>query len=252
MSTDTAGTATRGSTSTSSTTVPVEVRLVPGLLPAPASPPEQDRPAPPPGPGGPGGPGGADGADGLGAPGAPAADAPVVERLGTPRLSTPPVGTPRVGGYRRPTPGGAPARPRAAPPGPPGAAPGAAPDLDPRQACCMVALGAVEVLAGRRPLAQLARWLTPDVYDALSRRAALTAPGTRVLDTAAGRRDVRRDDDGRSAARRASVRRVRVCRVDEHVVESSVVVAHGDRVRAVAVRLTRASGWWRASALVVG
>jgi hypothetical protein len=117
----------------------------------------------------------------------------------------------------------------------------------------MVALGAVEVLAGRRPLAQLARWLTPEVYDALARRAALTAPGTRVLDTAARRRDVRRPDDGRPvAARRASVRRVRVCRVDEHVVESSVVVAHGDRVRAVAVRLTRASGGWRASALVVG
>lgn len=241
MSSDTAGTATRGSTSTSSTSVPVDIRLVPGLLPAPASPPEHERPA------GLAAGGGVAGADRLGAPGTPAADVPVVERLGSP-----PVGGARLAGHRRPTRGGPPARPRVAPPGPQGTAPGAAAPLDPRQASCMVALGAVEVLAGRRPLAQLARWLTPDVYDALSRRAALTAPGTRVLDTAAAGRDVRRDDDGRSAARRASVRRVRVCRVDDHVVESTVVVAHGDRVRAVAVRLARTSGCWRATALVVG
>lgn len=119
----------------------------------------------------------------------------------------------------------------------------------------MVALAAVEVLAGNRPLAQLARWLTPEVYDGLARRAVLTAPGTRVLDAAAGVRDLAAgstDPVPAGAARRPSVRRVRVHRVDEHTVESSVVVAHADRVRAVAVRLTRSTGRWRASALVVG
>lgn len=132
---------------------------------------------------------------------------------------------------------------------------GGAPELDPRQACCMVALAAVEVLAGNRPLAQLARWLTPEVYDGLARRAVLTAPGTRVLDAAAGARDLAADPTDpvpAGAARRPSVRRVRVHRVDEHTVEASVVVAHADRVRAVAVRLTRSTGRWRAAALVVG
>ncbi len=119
----------------------------------------------------------------------------------------------------------------------------------------MVALAAVEVLAGNRPLAQLARWLTPEVYDGLARRAVLTAPGTRVLDAAAGARDLAADPTDpvpAGAARRPSVRRVRVHRVDEHTVEASVVVAHADRVRAVAVRLTRSTGRWRAAALVVG
>lgn len=238
MSTDTA-TTDRDGAPASSTSATVDVRLVPAPAPVPVPPqPRRRRPVPdergtaaPPAPG----------------PGAPGASTPVVERLGAARMAS----------YRHRAAADTSARTRAAPPLPPGSAPGTAAHLDPRQACCMVALAAVEVLAGRRPLAQLARWLTPDVYDALSRRAALTAPGTRVLDGAAGRRDVHRRDgvpDGPAAdaTRRASVRRVRVCRVDEHVVESSVVVAHGDRVRAVAVRLTRASGWWRASALVVG
>jgi len=120
----------------------------------------------------------------------------------------------------------------------------------------MVAIAAVEVLAGSRPLAQLARWLTPDVYDTLARRAALTAPGSRVLDAAAGGRDARVEGADAPAlpgvVRRPSVRRVRAHRVDAHTVEASVVVTHGDRVRAVALRLTRATGRWRAAALVVG
>jgi hypothetical protein len=132
---------------------------------------------------------------------------------------------------------------------PPNAGVGGAASLDPRQACCMVALAAVEVLGGSRPLAQLARWVTPEVYDSLARRAALTAPRARVLDPVAGSTDVGAAD---GAVRRPSVRRVRAFPVNDHVVEASVIVTHADRVRAVAVRLTRANGRWRASALVVG
>lgn len=174
---------------------------------------------------------------------------------GPPRAATPPPGGPapdpvppalRTGRPRRQPPVRT-ARSRAR-----DGAPGGAPELDPRQACCMVALAAVEVLAGSRPLAQLARWLTPDVYDGLARRAVLTAPGTRVLDAAAGARDLADPPDPAGPTRRPSVRRVRVHRVDAHTVESSVVVAHADRVRAVAVRLSRSTGRWRASALVVG
>lgn len=171
-----------------------------------------------------------------------AACAPVVERLGTARLAAYTHAVPEAAALAGPVP---------VPPLPPGTLPGAAASLDVRQACCMVALAAVEVLAGTRPLAQLARWVTPEVYDALGRRAALTAPRSRVLDPAAAPGDL---DGGtsRGPVRRPSVRRVRACALGDQVVEASVVVGHADRVRAVAVRLTRASGRWRASALVVG
>lgn len=136
---------------------------------------------------------------------------------------------------------------------PPGTAVGTAPTLDPRQACCTIAVAAVEVLTGTRPLAQLARWLTPEVYDTLAQRATLTAPRSGVLDPAAAARDLTGPDGpGAASVRRPSVRRVRSCVIGEHTIESSVVVAHADRVRAVAVRLTRTLGRWRASALVIG
>lgn len=171
--------------------------------------------------------------------------APEVERLGAARLAAYSHATPQTGTAPAPTP---------LPALPPGTVPGGAGTLDARQACCMVAIAAVEVLAGTRPLAQLARWVTPEVYDALSRRAALAAPRDPVLDPVA--RPGTAGPDGarpaRTGPRRPSVRRLRACPVDEHAVEASVVVAHLDRVRAVAVRLTRASGRWRATALVVG
>ncbi|WP_454049359.1 Rv3235 family protein [Cellulomonas sp. Marseille-Q8402] len=227
MSTETA-TADHGTAPASTPRATAEVRLVPTLLPRPPQPrrpPRDERPAR------------AAPHDGT--------HAPVVERLGGARLAS----------YRHPAPADGPARTAEATAGGTTRT-GGSPHLDPRQACCMVAVAAVEVLAGRRPLAQLARWLTPEVYDGLARRAALTAPGTRVLDPAAHRGDLgdpRRTEEERAAAtRRPSVRRVRACRIDRDVVEASVVVAHADRVRAVAVRLTRTSGWWRASALVVG
>ncbi|MFF1528439.1 Rv3235 family protein [Cellulomonas sp. NPDC058312] len=171
--------------------------------------------------------------------------APEVVRLGTARLAAYSHAAPEMGDVRAPVP---------LPALPPGTAPGGAGTLDVRQACCMVAIAAVEVLAGTRPLAQLARWVTPEVYDSLSRRAALAAPRDPASVPLA--RPGTSDGDGavaaRSGPRRPSVRRLRTCPVDEHAVEASVVVAHLDRVRAVAVRLTRASGRWRAAALVVG
>lgn len=198
--------------------------------------------------------------------------APDAVRLGTARVAAfshaPPA--PRTG-----------ASPVPLPALPPGSAPGAAGTLDARQACCMVAIAAVEVLAGTRPLAQLARWVTPEVYDSLSRRVALTTPRAATHDATAARGPGVAGVPGAEGVpgeagvpgvpgvpgeapetggpavsppgpRRPCVRRVRACRSGEHAVEASVVVAHLDRVRAVAVRLTRASGRWRASALVVG
>lgn len=176
---------------------------------------------------------------------------PVPERLGAAMLATyrhGPAGEADAGPDEGRRAGRAPRRTSALPRG---LATGAVNPLDPRQACCLVALAAVEVLAGTRPIAQLARWVTPGVYDALARRAALTAPRSRVLDPAAAQGDLR-DADPAAWSRRPSVRRVRACPVDEDTLEASVVVAHAGRVRAVALRLTRDAGRWRASALVVG
>lgn len=93
----------------------------------------------------------------------------------------------------------------------------------------------LEVLAGTRPIAQLARWVTPGVYEALRSRTSLTV---RVL--------------GAATARRPLVRRVRVCPVDPHVAEATVVAHDGRRVRAVALRLETHRGAWRVTALEVG
>jgi hypothetical protein len=115
--------------------------------------------------------------------------------------------------------------------------PGALPDADPQPVACGIALAAVEVLAGRRPAAQLARWLTPGVYDALRMRAALTAQAIGA---------------DRARGRHATARRARVCAVTPGVVEAAVVADDGNRVRAVAVRLEAWRGQWRVTALEIG
>lgn len=115
-------------------------------------------------------------------------------------------------------------------------APAPAPSGDVTGLACLIAQATVEVLGGRRPAAQLARWVTPGVYDAVHQRAALTV---RVLGT-------------RATTRPPVVRRVRLCAVDQHVHEASVVVDDGTRVRAVALRLEAHRGAWRATVVEVG
>ncbi|WP_449385540.1 Rv3235 family protein [Cellulomonas soli] len=112
---------------------------------------------------------------------------------------------------------------------------GPVPDADPRHTSGAVAHAVLEVLAGTRPLAQLARWVTPGVYEALRTRTELTV---RVLGVATGRRPL--------------VRRVRVCAVDPHAAEATVIAHDGQRVRAVALRLETHRGAWRVTALEVG
>jgi hypothetical protein len=186
--------------------------------------------------------------------------------------------------------------------------------VDPYQASMMVAVAAVEVLSGARQQAQLARWLLPDVYEALGRRAALVAastpgaglrrtapatpigvraarqPGWRGSRASVGRgpaptggqgavtvgvRDPAAGGEWRRASappgpaegaggaervggtiaangQRAVVVVLRMARVDDDSVESSVVVQQAERVRAVAVRLVRRHGRWRAAALEIG
>lgn len=112
---------------------------------------------------------------------------------------------------------------------------GAAPEADPSLVARRLAGASVEVIAGRRPAAQLARWLAPGVLDVLRNRAALT-------------RHTAVPVPGRPPA----VRGVRVCILHEHLVEATAVVDDGRRVRAIALRLEAHRGAWRATALEVG
>lgn len=107
-----------------------------------------------------------------------------------------------------------------------------APSLaDPTPLCGAVVVAAIEALRCSRPLAQLARWVSPEVYEALA-RAVSPAPLT--------------------PGRRAVVRRVRVCLVGPGVAEGTVVVHDGARVRAAAVRFEAHRGSWRATVLQIG
>lgn len=95
---------------------------------------------------------------------------------------------------------------------------------------------AVEVLTGSRPTAQLARWLSAELYESLARRAGLAV---RIL--------------GRpNPALCARVRRVRCTEVRPGVHEAAVVVHDGVRIRAAAVRVECHRGRWRATALEIG
>ncbi|WP_146903813.1 Rv3235 family protein [Cellulomonas aerilata] len=105
---------------------------------------------------------------------------------------------------------------------------------DPTPLCCAMVQAAVEGLRGVRPLAQLTRWVSPEVYDLLQLRAELVQRA------------------GRPTASRAGIRRIRLFRIGEEVAEASVVVDDGPRVRAVAVRLEGHRGRWRAVAMEIG
>jgi hypothetical protein len=112
--------------------------------------------------------------------------------------------------------------------------PGAPATGDPALVARRLATASVEVIAGSRPAAQMARWLAPGVLDALRSRAMLARHAALHLTHA------------------PNVRNLRICLLDERVVEATAVVDDGRRVRAVAVRLEAHRGMWRATALEVG
>ncbi|MFF2315651.1 Rv3235 family protein [Arthrobacter sp. NPDC058097] len=100
---------------------------------------------------------------------------------------------------------------------------------------------AIEVLAGTRPIHQLARRLDQRCLTVLQHRAALTR---RVAGRAPRKMGL--------LHRNASVRSVRACGVTPDVYEASAVVIDELRVRAVAVRLERSKNVWRVTALEIG
>lgn len=101
---------------------------------------------------------------------------------------------------------------------------------------------AMEVLAGIRPIHQLARRLDPRCLTTLQHRAALI------------RREATRTGNPVLARlhRNSTVGSVRVCKVSEGIYEASAVVVDDVRARAVAVRLERSRQVWRVTELVIG
>lgn len=112
---------------------------------------------------------------------------------------------------------------------------GPVPAADPALLTRRVGLACVEVALGRRPVAQLARWLAPGVLEQVRVRAGLAARAGGLPPTHAPR-----------------ARRVRACAVDEHTVEACLVVDDGARVRAVALRLESHRGSWQVTTLEIG
>ena len=101
---------------------------------------------------------------------------------------------------------------------------------------------AMEVLAGIRPVHQLARRLDPRCLAALQHRASLI------------RRELARSASPALARlhRNSVVRSVHACEVAPGIYEASAVVVDDIRARAVAVRLERSKQVWRVTELVVG
>ena len=91
----------------------------------------------------------------------------------------------------------------------------------------------VEVMSGARQAPQVLRWTTPEVYEVVARRNAVSARRSMV-------------------ARRALVRRVRICEPADGVVEACAVVVDNGRVRAIAMRLIGVDRRWVVSELQVG
>jgi Family of unknown function (DUF6459) len=100
---------------------------------------------------------------------------------------------------------------------------------------------AIEVLAGTRPIQQLARWLDPRSFDALMVRAALTRAAQE-----SGHGNVRQ------LHRNPTVRSVHCSAVGPGIYESSLVVSEQVRQRALAMRLEQTHGVWKVTALEIG
>lgn len=97
---------------------------------------------------------------------------------------------------------------------------------------------AVEIVGGDRPVTQLLRWTTGEVYEDLSRRAVLVARAGGH--TAAA---------GRVQPVRPRVVGVRTCEVATGTVEAGIHVRYGERSRAVAARFEQTDGRWVCTAL---
>jgi hypothetical protein len=98
----------------------------------------------------------------------------------------------------------------------------------------------VEIVGGDRPVTQLLRWTSPEVYQDLGRRALLVS-----------RSVGRRPGQGGVQGTRPQVIGLHTCFVAEGVAEVSAHVRYGRRSRAVAARFEQRRDRWFCSALEV-
>jgi hypothetical protein len=96
-------------------------------------------------------------------------------------------------------------------------------------------VGMVETAGGKRPLHQLAAFLSPSVHRGL----------THEFDRSNGR-------DGPHWMHRAMVRTIRATEPSEGVAELCVLLETGQRVRALAMRLEQHHGRWRCIRMQIG
>ncbi|MGP0222794.1 MULTISPECIES: Rv3235 family protein [unclassified Paenarthrobacter] len=115
-----------------------------------------------------------------------------------------------------------------------------APGIDIRLVARSIAQAAVEVLAGTRPIQQLARSMNAECFLSLQQRAALT------------REHMARNRTSCQIHQSPMVRSVRVCSISETIHEAAVVVSEEQRSRAIAMRLEHQEGMWQVTALEIG
>ena len=102
-----------------------------------------------------------------------------------------------------------------------------------------IAQAILEVDCGVRPVAQLRRWASDDVYAHLRWRSARN-------------RATMPRDGSRQQPPRVCVRSVRVCEPADGIAEVSAVVHDGQRPRALALRLEGSDGRWRCTVVQHG
>ncbi|WP_446665408.1 Rv3235 family protein [Flexivirga sp. B27] len=105
---------------------------------------------------------------------------------------------------------------------------------EPRAWLQRIAGALLECMTGVRSTSQIARWVSPLVYERVNARSVI-----------AKRRGAR-------PLHRSLVRRVTVCEPDDGVVEASVVIQHDGRVRAMALRMVGVDGRWMVTAMELG
>lgn len=117
-------------------------------------------------------------------------------------------------------------------------------DAEIRGWAARLAQAVVETVSGERPVSQLVRWTSPEVYRDVERRS-------RIVSTAGGSSSRLARPRMRPQVR-PQVRSVHVCRPAPEAAEVSIHVRHGARSRAVAMRLERHGGRWLCTVLQFG